>query len=215
MQLRQQRRFCDRGASAIAASSVMAASFAMAASSPIAMPSAITTFSVMVTSSASRDYAKHSIMNASVSFSFWHKCAVVNDGFYGTQKALYKRPVQKRGTCQSTQKSPSARRKIVHNRKFVPELPKSGYVFGKAGTKKEARKQSEVGRCTESKGPGARARPANERLQEAEDVPRIGGGAESKSSKTSSARKSESSLWRRKLNDHTDRAVTQAECRTG
>ena len=111
MQLRQQRRFRDRGASAIA------------------------TFSVMVASSASRDYAKHSIMNASVSFSFWHKFAVVNDGFFGTQKALYKRPGQKRSTCQSTQKSPSARRKIVHNRKFVPELPKSGHVFGKAGTK--------------------------------------------------------------------------------
>ena len=117
----------------------MAASFAMAASSAIAMPSAITTSSVMVASSASRDYAKHSIMNASVSFSFWHKFAVVNDGFFGTQKALYKRPGQKRGTCQSAQKSPSARRKIVHNRKFVPELPKSEHVFGKTGTKGKSR----------------------------------------------------------------------------
>ena len=54
------------------ASSVMATSFVMAASF------------AMVASSASRDYAKHSIMNASVSFSFWHKFAVVNDEFFET-----------------------------------------------------------------------------------------------------------------------------------
>lgn len=28
----------------------------------------------------------HSIMNVSVSFPFWHKFAVVNDGFFGMQK---------------------------------------------------------------------------------------------------------------------------------
>lgn len=39
----------------------------------------------------------HSIMNVSVSFPFWHKFAVVNDGFFGMQKELYKRPGQKRG----------------------------------------------------------------------------------------------------------------------
>ena len=123
----RQRRFCGSDVSAAAAPSAITASFAMVAPS------------VMATSSASRDYAKHSIMNASVSFSFWHKFAVVNGGFFGTQKALYKRPGQKRGTCQGVQKSPSARRKIVHNRKFVPELPKSGHVFGKAGTKGRSR----------------------------------------------------------------------------
>gem|GEM_PF-2341202 len=37
----------------------------------------------------------HSIMNVSVSFPFWHKFAVVNDGFFGMQKELYKRPGQK------------------------------------------------------------------------------------------------------------------------
>ena len=165
MQLRQQRRFCDRGASAIAASSVMAAS------------------------SASRDYAKHSIMNASLSFSFWHKFAVVNDGFFRTQKALYKRPGQKRGTCQSAQKSPSARRKIVQNRKFVPELPKSGHVFGKTGTKRKLENKAKAedahreqgigseGAPSERKAPGSRGRAQNRR------------SAESKSSKTSSVRK--------------------------
>ena len=127
MQLRRQRRFCGSDVSAAAAPSAITASFAMVA------PSA------MAASSASRDYAKHSIMNASVSFSFWHKFAVVNDGFFGTQKALYKRPGQKRNTCQGVQKSPSARRKIVHNRKFVPKLPKSEHVFGKAGTKGRSR----------------------------------------------------------------------------
>lgn len=53
----------------------------------------------MAASSASRDYAMHSIMNVSISFPFWHKFAVVNDGFFGMQKELYKRPVQKRVTC--------------------------------------------------------------------------------------------------------------------
>ena len=130
------------------------------------------------------------------------------------QKALYKRPGQKRGTCQSVQKTPSARRKIVHNRKFVPELPKSGHVFGKAGTKGRARTKRSRKMRTESKGPEARARPANERLQEAEEVPRIGGCGERKLENVLRS-KSESSLWQRKLNDHTDRAVTQAEYRTG
>lgn len=89
MQLRQQRRFRDSNVPAITASSVITAPFA------IAMPSAITVSfamvapsvmasSAMTASSASRDYAKHSIMNASVSFSFWHKFAVVNDEFFGT-----------------------------------------------------------------------------------------------------------------------------------
>ena len=64
--------------------------------------------SIMATSSASRDYAMHSIMNVSVSFPFWHKFAVVNDGFFGMQKELYKRPGQKHGDSQSVQKSPSA-----------------------------------------------------------------------------------------------------------
>lgn len=46
----------------------------------------------------------HSIMNLSVSFPFWHKFAVVNDGFFGMQKELYKRPGQKglsRSLCKS------------------------------------------------------------------------------------------------------------------
>ena len=64
--------------------------------------------SIMATSSASRDYAMHSIMNVSVSFPFWHKFAVVNDGFFGMQKELYKIPGQKHGDSQSVQKSPSA-----------------------------------------------------------------------------------------------------------
>ena len=50
----------------------------------------------------------HSIMNVSASFPFWQKIAVVNDGFFGMQKELYKRPGQKRGDSQSVQKSPSA-----------------------------------------------------------------------------------------------------------
>ena len=124
MQLRRQRRFCGSDVSAIAMPSAITASFVITASF------------AMATSSASRDYAMHSIMNASVSFSFCHKFAVVNDGFFGTQKTLHKRPGQKRGTCQSVQKTPSARRKIVHNRKLVPELPKSGHVFGQTRTKK-------------------------------------------------------------------------------
>lgn len=41
----------------------------------------------------------HSIMNVSASFPFWHKFAVVNDGFFGMQKELYKRPGQKRVIC--------------------------------------------------------------------------------------------------------------------
>lgn len=41
----------------------------------------------------------HSIMDVSVSFPFWHKFAVVNDGFFGMQKELYKRPGQKRVIC--------------------------------------------------------------------------------------------------------------------
>lgn len=64
--------------------------------------------SIMATSSASRDYAMHSIMNVSVSFPFWHKFAVVNDGFFGMQKDPYKIPGQKHGDSQSVQKSPSA-----------------------------------------------------------------------------------------------------------
>ena len=139
MQLRRQRRFCGSDVSAAAAPSAITASFAMVAPSVMATSSVMVAPSAMAASSASRDYAKHSIMNASVSFSFWHNFAVVNDGFFGTQKALYKRPGQKRDTCQGVQKSPSARRKIVHNRKFVPKLPKSGHVFGKAGTKGRSR----------------------------------------------------------------------------
>lgn len=50
----------------------------------------------------------HSIMNVSASFPFWHKFAVVNDGFFGMQKELYKIPGQKHGDSQSAQKSPSA-----------------------------------------------------------------------------------------------------------
>lgn len=50
----------------------------------------------------------HSIMNMSVSFPFWHKFAVVNDGFFGMQKELCKRPGQKHDDSQSVQKSPSA-----------------------------------------------------------------------------------------------------------
>lgn len=81
----------------------------MATSSEIMASSSImATSSVMAASSASRDYAMHSIMNVSVSFPFWHKFAVVNDGFFGMQKELYKRPGQKRGDSQSVQKSPSA-----------------------------------------------------------------------------------------------------------
>lgn len=38
-------------------------------------------------------------MNVSVSFPFWQKIAVVNDGFFGMQKELYKRPGQKRVIC--------------------------------------------------------------------------------------------------------------------
>lgn len=58
----------------------------VASSSIMATSSVMTVSSVMATSSASRDYAMHSIMNASVSFPFWHKFAVVNDGFFGMQK---------------------------------------------------------------------------------------------------------------------------------
>ncbi|WP_329932767.1 hypothetical protein, partial [Slackia isoflavoniconvertens] len=36
-------------------------------------------------------------MNVSVSFPFWHKFAVVNDGFFGMQKDPYKIPGQKHG----------------------------------------------------------------------------------------------------------------------
>lgn len=72
----------------------------MTASSEIVASSSImATSSVMTASSASRDYAMHSIMNVSVSFPFWHKFAVVNDGFFGMQKEFYKRPGQKRVTC--------------------------------------------------------------------------------------------------------------------
>ena len=72
----------------------------MATSSVIVASSSImATSSVMPASSASRDYAMHSIMNVSVSFPFWHKFAVVNDGFFGMQKELYKRPGQKRVIC--------------------------------------------------------------------------------------------------------------------
>ena len=77
----------------VASSSIMATSSVMTASS--VMPAS----SAMLASSASRDYAMHSIMNVSVSFPFWHKFAVVNDGFFGMQKELYKRPGQKRVTC--------------------------------------------------------------------------------------------------------------------
>ena len=80
----------------------------MASSSIMATSYVMTAPSVMPTSSASRDYAMHSIMNASVSFPFWHKFAVVNDEFFGMQKELYKRPGQKHGDSQSVQKSPSA-----------------------------------------------------------------------------------------------------------
>ena len=73
----------------VASSSIMATSSVMTASS--VMPAS----SAMLASSASRDYAMHSIMNVSVSFPFWHKFAVVNDGFFGMQKELYKRPGQK------------------------------------------------------------------------------------------------------------------------
>lgn len=58
----------------------------VASSSIMATSSVMTVSSVMATSSASRDYAMHSIMNVSVSFPFWHKFAVVNDGFFGMQK---------------------------------------------------------------------------------------------------------------------------------
>lgn len=80
----------------------------MASSSIIATSSVMTASSVMPASSASRDYAMHSIMDVSVSFPFWHKFAVVNDGFFGMQKELYKIPGQKHGDSQSVQKSPSA-----------------------------------------------------------------------------------------------------------
>ena len=80
----------------------------VASSSIMATSSVMTVSSVMATSSASRDYAMHSIMNVSVSFPFWHKFAVVNDGFFGMQKELYKIPGQKHGDSQSVQKSPSA-----------------------------------------------------------------------------------------------------------
>lgn len=72
----------------------------MATSSEIVASSSImATSSVMPASSASRDYAMHSIMNVSVSFPFWYKFAVVNDGFYEMQKELNKRPGQTRVTC--------------------------------------------------------------------------------------------------------------------
>lgn len=72
----------------------------MATSSEIvASSSVMTVSSVMPASSASRDYAMHSIMDVSVSFPFWHKFAVVNDRFFGMQKELYKRPGQKPVTC--------------------------------------------------------------------------------------------------------------------
>ena len=167
----------------------MAASFAMAASSAIAMPSAITASSATVASSASRDYAKHSIMNASVSFSFWHKFAVVNDRFFGTQKALYKRPGQKRGTCQSAQKSPSARRKIVQNRKFVPELPKSGHVFGKTGTKRKLENKAKAEDAHREQGIGSEGAPSERKAPGSRERAQNRRDAESKSSKTSSARK--------------------------
>ena len=77
----------------VASSSIMATSSVMTASS--VMPAS----SAMLASSASRDYAMHSIMNVSVSFPFWHKFAVVNDGFFGMQKELCKRPGQKRVIC--------------------------------------------------------------------------------------------------------------------
>lgn len=80
----------------------------VALSSIMATSSVMTVSSVMATSSASRDYAMHFIMNVSVSFPFWHKFAVVNDGFFGMQKELYKIPGQKHGDSQSVQKSPSA-----------------------------------------------------------------------------------------------------------
>ena len=166
----RQRRSCGNDVSAAAAPFAIAAFFAMAASP------------------ASRDYAMHSIMNVSFSFPFWHKFAVVNDGFFGTQKTLYKRPGQNRGMCQSVQKTPSARRKIVHNRKFMPALPKSGHVFGKAETKGRSRTKRSRKMRAENKRAEARTRPANERLQEAEDAPRIGGVRRAKL-ETSSVRK--------------------------
>ena len=59
----------------------------MATSSEIVASSSImATSSVMPVSSASRDYAMHSIMDVSVSFPFWHKFAVVNDFSVGLVK---------------------------------------------------------------------------------------------------------------------------------
>lgn len=80
-------------------SEIVASSSIMATSSMMTASSVMTASSAMPASSASRDYAMHSIMNVSVSFPFWHKFAVVNDGFFGMQKELYKRPGQKRVTC--------------------------------------------------------------------------------------------------------------------
>ena len=54
----------------------------------MASSSIMATSSVMPASSASRDYAMHSIMNVSVSFPFWQKIAVVND-----MGGLVKKPV--------------------------------------------------------------------------------------------------------------------------
>ena len=49
-------------------------------------------------------------------------------------------------------------------------------TFSAKPEQKEGREQSEVGRCAQrTKGPEARARQANERLQEAEEAPKTGG----------------------------------------
>ena len=160
MQLRRQRRFCSSDVPAITASSVITASFTMVEPFVMATSFVMAASFAMAASSASRDYAKHSIMNASVSFSFWHKFSVVNDGFFGTQKALYKRPGQKRGTCQGVQKSPSARRKIVHNRKFVPESPKSGRVFAKTETRSSKNPLATRSQCTLGATPRNRRDPS-------------------------------------------------------
>ena len=78
----------------------------MATSSEIMASSSImATSSVMPASSASRDYAMHSIMNVSISFPFWHKFAVVNDGFFGMQKSSTQDQVRSASSAKTFRKA--------------------------------------------------------------------------------------------------------------
>lgn len=103
MQLRQQRRFCDgdvfRNSGAVFHNGNVFRDDGIFRNAGVFRNADV--FRI-------KGLAVHSIMNVSVSFPFWHKFAVVNDGFFGMQEELYKRPGQKHGDSQGAQKSPSA-----------------------------------------------------------------------------------------------------------